>query len=341
MTKRILVVGATGFVASQVIAECVRLGHHVIAAARNLSLAQTRYPFAQCFFCDYNRDTDTQVWIDRLRSYQVDVVINCIGVFQGGRTQNIEAIHAQAPIALFKACQTLNVKGIIQVSALGAGEIDTPYAKTKAAADDYLLKNSHVPFAIIRPSVIFSTGAYGGTALFRGLASLPFIIPVVGKGEQKMAPIFLEELAHAMIDIVVNDQYPNDILVAAGPEEITQKEFLKALRAWLGFPPACTIHTPLFLIKIGAFFGNFIQKSPLNQTALKMLEKDNVADASRFYLKLSFPIRGVRQVMQTLPSSTQDRWHARLFFIRPLVKYALAGVWGLLGLFFLLNFLAV
>ncbi|MAZ44653.1 MAG: oxidoreductase [Legionellales bacterium] len=331
MTKRILVVGATGFVASQIIAECARLGHHVIAAARDKKQAARRYPFAQTLRCNFNQDTNPEQWIDRLRKFNVDTVINCVGIFQGGWCQKIKAVHSDAPIALFKACQTVGIKGIVQISALGAGEVDTPYAKTKAAADEFLLQNSHVPFVILRPSIIISTGAYGGTALFRGLAALPGIIPVPGNGSQAMAPIFLPELAHAVVDMVSNEQLPNKILSAAGPETISQIDFLKALRGWLGYKPACVLKVPTPLIKIGAFLGNFIQSSPLNSTAIKMLEKDNVADSSEFYQQLSFPIRGITQVLQTVPSSTQDRWHARLYFIRPITKLLLASFWYLIG----------
>lgn len=332
MTKRILVVGATGFVASQIVAECVKAGHTVVACARDVAFARRKYPFADCIPCNFNRDTNSKVWIERLKAHRIDVVINCVGVFQGGLFQRIRSIHTAAPIALFKACQILHLKGIIQVSALGAGEIDTPYASTKAQADDFLLNQSEVPYLIIRPSVILSSGAYGGSALFRGLASLPFIIPVVGKGQQKMAPIYLPELAHALIDIVTNDQYPNKVLNATGPETITQSDLLKALRSWLGFQPAFVIPVPLPFIKLGAIFGNLVQSSPLNTTAIKMLEKDNVADGSDFYQQLSFPIRGVTQVLQTLPSSTQDRWHARLYFIRPILTILVAVIWAAIAI---------
>ena len=331
MTKNVLVVGGTGFVGSAIIAQLRIMGHHVVVGARRLRQARARFPFAKCFQCDYNTDGDVAFWEKQLKDHQVEVVVNCVGIFQGGLTQSIRSVHTDTPIALFTAAQNLKLKGVVQMSALGAGEVASPYAQTKAKADDFLLAQNEIPFVVFRPSVIYSSSASGGTALFRGLASLPFIIPLVGRGNVKMAPLYLNDLSHAIVDIISNNQFSNAVVNACGPEVVTQKQMLVSLRSWLGFSKACTIPIPLPIIKIGAFFGSFIQSAPLNRTAIKMLEKDSVADGSAFYQLLSFPVRGFTAVLETLPSSAQDRWHARLYFLRPLFKLLLAMLWTLIG----------
>ena len=48
---------------------------------------------------------------------------------------------------------------------------------TKLAADDHL-RSMDLDWVVLRPSLVIARGAFGGTAFFRGLAALPFAIPV-------------------------------------------------------------------------------------------------------------------------------------------------------------------
>ncbi len=160
---------------------------------------------------------------------------------QGSRKQSIEAIHKLTPIALFKACEQANIKRVIQLSALGAGEVETEYAKTKNDADTYLLNLKTISKLVIRPSVVFGTGSYGGTSLFRGLCALPGIIPIVGRGEQLMAPIFLSDLSHAMLYYIEHPEISGDIIYAVGNEQVSQKSMLIKLRRWLGLRKAVCV----------------------------------------------------------------------------------------------------
>ena len=37
---------------------------------------------------------------------------------------------------------------------------------------------------ILRPSLVYGTGSFGGTSALRGLAGFPFAVPLVGRGDQ-------------------------------------------------------------------------------------------------------------------------------------------------------------
>jgi len=44
------------------------------------------------------------------------------------------------------------------------------------------------------PSIVYGEGSYGGTSVLRGLAGLPFCIPVIGDGGQRVQPIHVATL---------------------------------------------------------------------------------------------------------------------------------------------------
>ena len=103
--------------------------------------------------------TQPQEWVRHLAG--LDAVINCAGILQGRPGQSIDAIHAGAPIALFRACEAAGVKRVIQISAIsaepGAG---TGYAVSKHAADIYLA-GTDLDWVILRPSLVYAAGAFG------------------------------------------------------------------------------------------------------------------------------------------------------------------------------------
>ena len=67
----------------------------------------------------------------------------------------------------------------MQVSAAGASSAaPTRFLRTKADGDAAIRAGS-VGYAIFRPGLVISPAAYGGTALLRALATVPWIQPVL------------------------------------------------------------------------------------------------------------------------------------------------------------------
>src|SRR3990167_11241752 len=181
----ILITSANGFIARDIIAALQSEGHTVVACVRKVSTLLQKENCIRYIQADFTRDTNKDIWIQRLT--HIDVVINCVGVFQTTK-KKMWAIHYHAPCALFDACQAVGVKKIIQISALGVDKSDVAYAKSKLAAETHLQKLP-IDSVIIRPSFVYAQGVYGGSALFRGLSALPFFIFLPGGGKRLLQPI--------------------------------------------------------------------------------------------------------------------------------------------------------
>jgi nucleoside-diphosphate-sugar epimerase len=209
----ILVTGASGFIASQIVTDLLHKGHTVTCCVRNTAYTQRLFPQSKVIACNFITDTHADIWEQRLRG--IDIVINCVGILYHPNKKIIWAIHRDTPIALFDACVKAGIKKIIQISALGIEANAFAYAASKKAADDYLLT---LPLSsiILRPSVVYGKGSYGGTSLFRGLAGLPYIIPMPGNGKQELQPIHIADLSRAVSYLIVQPSQSNRVLVAAG-----------------------------------------------------------------------------------------------------------------------------
>lgn len=329
---RILLTGASGFIGGHIAAALIAAGHRLVCAVRDVERAGRIFPGHDVIACDFNRDTAPAAWLPRLAG--MDAVINCAGLLRSGRGQSIAAVHAEAPKALFDACVMAGIRRVIQISALGvAPGVDTDYARTKLAADRHL-ERLDLDWLILRPSLAYTpAGSYGGTSLFRALAALPWIIPLVGEGRQPFQPIHMDDLAEAVRRLVESPAISRQIIDVAGPERIELRDILIELRRWLGLPPARLLVAPLPLIRLVARAADRLRiGGPINSTSLAMLELGNVADPSLFTAATRIAPRRFAEALAAAPSHIQDRWHARLYFLRPVLRVTIGLFWISTGL---------
>ena len=330
---RVLLTGANGFIGAHLTAALIGAGHSVVAAVRDPAALKARFPDVAALAADMNRDTAVEDWRPRLKG--IDAVINCAGVLQGGRGQDMAAIHHRAPAALFDACRDAGLRRVIQISAISAdAEAGTDYALTKKHGDDHL-RALDLDWVVLRPSLIYAEGAYGGTAMLRALAAFPFVTPLAGKGDQPFRPLHMADFAATVMLCLQRDDLARKVLEPVGPRLETLKSIVAHYRAWLGRPPARVLHLPLPLVRLVCRLGDFFGRGPLSTAALKQIEYGNAGRETGFIDTIGLQPATLAQSLQARPAQTQDLWHARLYLLRPLLRGILVVLWlasGLLGL---------
>ncbi len=327
---RVLVTGAYGFIGAHIVAALREAGHAPVGAVRRPDSAG-RFSDLEAISCDMASDTRVEDWLPRLAG--IEAVVNAAGILRERGASCFDAVHRAAPSALFEACVKGDVSRVIQISAIGAPE-HTGFVRSKHEADAHL-KTLDLDWIILRPSVVYGTaGSYGGTSLLRAMAALPGVLLVPG-GAQYLQPIAIEDLARAVVQLLETGKGDRKILEAVGPQPLTLEEYLRAWRRWLGFGTPRVIRTPLALSRAAAWLGERLARGPLGETMFRMLQHGNVGarDAyATFAEAIDFRPRALPEVLAAAPSHVQDRWHARLYFLRPLLRVTLASLWLLSGL---------
>ncbi|STX51298.1 oxidoreductase [Legionella busanensis] len=323
----ILITGASGFAGAWITKEVTEQGHQVVAAVRDTHYTKKLFPHAKIVACDFVQDVNPEVWLPRLDN--IDIIINCIGIFYHSDAKIMWAIHYDTPKALFTAATKSNIKRIIHLSALGIERYQSDYAKSKKAIEDYLF-TLNITTVILRPSFIYGPASEGGMALMRALAAFPAVIPVAGSGLQQFQPIHVEDLAKAVSNIINNNINESIILPAVSAKPITLKEILLTLRDWLQIKRGYCLSIPLKLIKIGAKVGDYLPFSTINTPAIAMLEQGNIAtpeESKKFIQIAGIKPKDFVEGAYQIPSKNPDRWYARLFFVKPLLRLSLAFMW--------------
>jgi uncharacterized protein YbjT (DUF2867 family) len=84
----------------------------------------------------------------------------------------------------------------------------------------------------------------------RGLAGLPYVLPMPGPATERFQPIAADDLARGIAKLVTGETARRETVFAAGPETLSVGDILRRLRTWLGFAPAREVAVPLPLLRI-------------------------------------------------------------------------------------------
>lgn len=324
----VLITGASGFIGSHITQALIKDGHTVTVCVRNSKLAQQHWPSAHAISTDFSRDHQVSEWLPRLDG--IDVVINAVGIIRETGLQTFEALHTAAPCALFKACEKAGVKRVIQISALGADETAfSQYHLSKRAADECLME-LNVNWSILMPSIVYGPGAKS-MAFFRALASLP-LTPIIDKGGQQVQPIHIDDLIQAVLQIIQPETSGQHRIELVGPKAITIKEIYSQLRNWLGLGKIRFISLPYQLTLIAGRLGGYLGNTPMTTESVQMLRKGNTADVTPFVKQFGFEPVSFEQALINIPAQQADRWHAGLYFLKPLLRFSIAFLWIFTGI---------
>ncbi len=330
---RILITGATGFIGGQLVKALAKQGHDLILTSRRSRAPDVEYDGHIWKVVDFASANRARDWQDIVAN--VDIVINAVGIFSQNAVQSFEALHDVAPRALFRACERAGVGRIIQISALGADDLATSdYHLSKRRADDALMELS-LDAVVLRPSLIIG-GEGESWAFFKALAVLP-VVPVIGDGRQVLQPIAIEDVVKAVLAALHRNEAVGCRINLVGEVSIGLEAYLHALSLWLGKKRFHSLHIPYGLAGKLAALGALASNLPLNSEAISMLRETRVYERESCRDLLGFTPQGVTGFLAENPASSGERIAARQYFLRPLLRYALAFMWlmaGIVSLFF-------
>jgi NADH dehydrogenase len=139
---------------------------------------------------------------------------------------------------LFDAAARAGIRRIVYVSILHADTASPyPYFSGKGHVERHLAAVG-VPYAIVRPAILFGDAADRGTSgsvLLNNIAWLLRRLPVFAIGDggrYRVRPIHVDDLARLCVEL--GTRTDNVTVDAVGPESVTFKEMVTAIRAATG-----------------------------------------------------------------------------------------------------------
>jgi divinyl chlorophyllide a 8-vinyl-reductase len=265
--KRVLIVGATGYIGSAVVAEAVQQGHEVIAVSRSPRGAD-RFDGATVVQADVTDPAS----IATAFSGKIDAVISCLGC-HSGLAKDFDAIDYKATLNVLSAALANGTKEFILLSAICVRVPELPLQLAKLKFEDELMR-SGINYTIVRPTAYFWVFEAQNKMIANGKPAY-----LIGSGEQACHnPISKEDLADFMVGSIGNPERQDRVFVIGGPEVpdniITYKEAAKMVFEALGKEPKF-ISVPGWamtaVVRLTWFVGLFFRKIGVFSEFLKIV----------------------------------------------------------------------
>jgi uncharacterized protein YbjT (DUF2867 family) len=319
---RILVVGASGLIGSAVCARLAADGNTIVGAGRKRRHSRGLEPGIRIDIAK----AKPQDWIGVLDG--ADAVVNCAGVLQDGPSNSTHGVHATGAAALFEACEACGVRRVVHFSAAGVERASSAFSESKLAGDAALMATG-LDWFILRPSVVIGRAAYGGSALFRGLAALP-VMPVI-EPTGPLQLVNLDDVVETVAICLRPETSVRQMFELVGPRRCSFADTVQLFRRWLGWQPAPVLHLPPWcgslIYRAGDAVGWLGWNPPIRTTVRREIGYGAVGDPTTWMRLTGISPQDIETALAREPASVQERWFARMYFLKPLLFTIFPAFW--------------
>ncbi len=273
----ILLTGGTGYVGSHLLGRLRKRGEPV----RVLTRDPEKYRHLETGNVGLAKGDVTNPESLHAAMQDVSTVVHLVAIIRerpGGIT--FERINYGGTVNVVEAAKAAGVQRIIHQSALGARpDPQLPYFDTKYRAEQYV-QRSGLPFAILRPSVIFGEGDEFVNKLAdlvrKPLFVLPApVVPVIGDGSTPFSPVWVGDFADAVARILDHPELDGQIYELGGPRRITYEQMIDEIMQVVGIKRT-KLHVPAGLMRVPVLLmDRLLPNPPVTIEQLKMLRFDN------------------------------------------------------------------
>lgn len=273
--KKILILGGTGFVGSHLCEKLAQQGFAVTIATRRRSHALHLQLLPLLDIIETPR-LEGAALTHLLAGH--DAVVNLVAILHGTEAA-FDTVHVQLPTALAAACNASGVRRLVHISALGAASDSASMYQRSKARGEAVLHAAGLELTVLRPSVIFGAG----DKFLNTFANLQQVFPVVplASSEARFQPVWVEDVASAIVACLLQPQTVGKVYELAGPEVFSLKQLVEMAgrfaginrgrgRTVLGLPAA-----------LGTLQARIMELAPgepmMSRDNLAAMQKDNIA----------------------------------------------------------------
>ncbi|MHB1696913.1 MAG: NAD-dependent epimerase/dehydratase family protein [bacterium] len=274
---KVFIAGGTGFVGSAVSEKIKSSGASVTLLERNKYKIQR---LKELGFEVFEGTLEEKSAVDDFLSCnKFDAIINLIGIIRSLPEFSFQKVHVDYVNILLDLAKKNGIGRFIHMSALGAAEgSDSEYFSTKYEGES-LVKNSGLKWTVFRPSLIFGDNA----AFFDDLINLiktRALVPIIGTGETKFAPVDVFSVAGAYNNSLYNEKTINKVFQLCGPDIYTFENIVDLIMEILP-PKKLKIHAPSFVAEkslniIERLSPSLAKNMPITSDQIRMLKHDNI-----------------------------------------------------------------
>lgn len=208
-----------------------------------------------------------------------DAAVNAVGLWSEHGATNFETVHVHGAGRVARAAAQSGVARLVHVSGIGTDRASpSAYVRARAAGDERV--RACFPAAtIVRPGVLFGPGDSLLTMLDRVTALSP-IVPLFGRGETRLAPVFVDDVARCVVAALSGDTVAGRTLDLGGPEAMSYASLVRRVLAFR-HRRRLLLPVPFTLWAAAARLAAPLPNPPLTPAQVTLMRTDTLPDPTR------------------------------------------------------------
>ena len=270
----ILITGASGYIGSHILKRLVEAGRPVRALVRSRAWAEAEGRLAGLKVEWVEGDvTQPETLPAALRGAEAVVHTVAIAIEKGGR--KYEDINYQGTVNIVDAAKAAGVRRFVNISQLGAdSKLPYRFLASKGKAQEYVAA-SGLDWTALRPSVMWGPEDEFANSFARLVPLSPLIFPIIGDGQAKFQPVWVEDVAAAVVKSLDDASTIGQEFELGGPEVLTIAEIERRTFAAIG-ARRLMIPFPIPLLRIPVMLMSVLFPAPpVTTSLLDLLNVDN------------------------------------------------------------------
>jgi NADH dehydrogenase len=192
-----------------------------------------------------------------------------------------------------QTARRVGVRRFVYLSGAGAGQGRAQNwfrAKDRAEA---ALTASGPEYAILRPSWIYGPGDRSMSRFVAFCRYRP-VVPVIGDGRTRVHPIYVEDVARAVVEVATREDARDKVLELGGPQRLSMDEIVRTVQKVLG-KRRLLLHHPVPLMKLLAWPMTLLPEPILSPGAVDFVTQEVDIDPGPAMAYLGFAFRPLEE----------------------------------------------
>src|SRR5215471_19270932 len=266
--RRVCVVGGSGFIGRYVVKRLAERGAVVSVVSRHATEARFLKPMGdvgQIALIDAGLG-DEAVLASALEG--ASAVVSSVGILYERGRQRFPLLHVDGPARVARLAAAAGAKHLVHISALSAdARSASAYARSKAKGEA-AVKAAFPAAIILRPSLVFGPEDDFFNR-FSAMARLAPALPLVGGGTTRFQPVYVGDVADAVMAALEQPEAAGKIYELGGPAVLSFRALMDLMLAEIG-RRRLLVPLPYELASVMAFFMEFMPKPMLTRDQVRL-----------------------------------------------------------------------
>lgn len=275
----IVVLGGSGFIGSQVVAQLARGPGRISVPTRRYERSKHLLvlPTVRTVVADIHDEKTLESLVAGM-----DVVINLVGILHGRKGAagsaygpDFQQANVDLPRKIITACRQYGVRRYLHMSALGASaQAPSMYLRSKAAGEVAAFADATIAATVFRPSVVF-----GEEDHFLNLfATVQKYVPLMllAAAEARFQPVYVGDVARAVVAALDGSLTHGKVCELAGPQIYCLRQLVRLAGVYAGYPRPI-IGLPPVLGYLQALCLEYLPGQLMSRDNLASMQTDSIA----------------------------------------------------------------